>query len=94
MSMLNEVFTVRGKKRTSNDILRKNIKQLRIDSGYTQGKIAEVLGVEEKHYSSLENGRYNFTLKNLDILSELFNKPSWELLKDDCCYDSKNDKEK
>lgn len=70
-------------KKTSNDVLRNNLKLLRKENHYTQSKLSEVLGVEEKHYSSLENGRYNFTLKNVDILADFYGKEYWELFSED-----------
>ena len=38
--------------------------------------------INEKHYCSLENGKYNFTLDNLDLVSTILNKEPWELLKE------------
>ena len=32
------------------------LKQLRLKRGYTQGRIAEVLGVSSQHYGTLERG--------------------------------------
>ncbi len=67
---------------TSNETLRLNVKYYRVTKGYTQEKISDVLKVTEKYYSLLENGHYNFTLENLDIIAEFFNKKPWELLKE------------
>ena len=69
-------------KLSSNEILRINIKYYRLSNGYTQARIAEVLEVDEKHYNRLENGVYNYTLKNLDILANFFDKEPWRLLKE------------
>ena len=69
-------------KQSSNDIIRLNIKYYRILNKITQRKVAEVLGVDEKHYCSLEAGRYNFTLPNIDIICELLNVEAWVLFKE------------
>ena len=69
-------------KLSSNEVLRINIKYYRLLKGYTQASIAEVLEVDEKHYNRLENGVYNYTLKNLDILADFFDKEPWKLLKE------------
>ena len=57
----------------SNEIVRTNVRLYRIKNGLTQKKMAEYLNVDEKHYCSLESGRYNFTLQNIDIVCEIFN---------------------
>ena len=67
---------------SSNEVVRNNVKYYRITKGYTQEKISELMGINEKHYCNLENGRYNFTLDNLDLISNIFNKEPWELLKE------------
>lgn len=69
-------------KLSSNDIVRMNIKYYRTLNNITQRQISELLNVDEKHYCNLENGHYNYTLKNLDIIAELLNKEVWELLKE------------
>lgn len=67
---------------SSNEILRNNVKYYRIIRGFTQEKMSELMEINEKHYCNLENGRYNFTLENLDLVSTILNKESWELLKE------------
>ena len=69
-------------KLSSNDIARLNIRYYRIKNGFTQKKMAEILNIDEKHYCSLESGRYNFTLQNIDIISDLFGIESWRFLKE------------
>lgn len=69
-------------KLSSNEILRNNVKYYRITQGFTQEKISELMQINEKHYCSLENGKYNFTLDNLDLVSTILNKEPWELLKE------------
>ncbi len=70
------------KQLSSNEILRNNVKYHRIIKGYTQEKMSELLGINEKHYCHLENGKYNFTLENLDLVSNILNKEPWELLQE------------
>ena len=69
-------------KLSSNEILINNVKYYRITQGFTQEKISELMQINEKHYCSLENGKYNFTLDNLDLVSTILNKEPWELLKE------------
>ena len=69
-------------KLSSNEILRNNVKYYRITQGFAQEKISELMQINEKHYCSLENGKYNFTLDNLDLVSTILNKEPWELLKE------------
>ena len=65
-----------------NEVVRNNIKYYRIIRGLTQEKISELIGVNEKHYCNLENGRYNLTLDIIDRISRILNKEPWELLKE------------
>lgn len=69
-------------KLSSNEIIRLNVRYYRILNKITQKKIAEYLNVDEKHYCSLESGRYNFTLQNIDIICEILNIEPWRLLKE------------
>ncbi len=69
-------------KQSSNDIVRLNIKYYRLLNKVTQRKLAEVLGVDEKHYCSLEAGRYNFTLPNIDMISDFLHVEPWILFKE------------
>ena len=56
---------------SSNEIVRNNIKYYRITKGFTQEKISELLGINEKSYSNLETGRYNISLDRLDEISNI-----------------------
>ena len=66
-----------------NERIRYNVKYYRIVRGLTQEKISELIGVNEKHYCNLENGRYKFTLDNIDKISKILDKEPWELLKEE-----------
>lgn len=67
---------------SSNEIVRINIRYYRVLNKITQKKMAEYLDVDEKHYCSLESGKYNFTLSNIDIISKVINKEVWTLFKE------------
>ena len=49
------------------------LKQLRLSKGYTQTKIAEVLGVSPEHYGTLERGINWFSLDNILKLCDFYN---------------------
>ena len=58
--------------RSSNEIVRTNVRYYRNLKGLTQKQMADYLNVDEKHYCSLESGKYQFTLKNIDIICSVF----------------------
>lgn len=55
-------------------------KQLRQVRGYTQGKIAEVLGISSQHYGTLERGINAFSLDNILKLCDFYNVPVMNIL--------------
>lgn len=67
---------------SSNEIVRNNIKYYRITKGFTQEKISELLGINEKSYSNLETGRYNISLDRLDEISRILKLEPYILLKE------------
>ena len=67
---------------SSNEIVRNNIKFHRITKGFTQEKISELLGINEKSYSNLETGRYNISLGRLDEISKILELEPYILLKE------------
>ncbi len=67
---------------SSNEIVRNNIKYYRITKGFTQEKISELLGINEKSYSNLEVGRYNISLDRLDEISNILELEPYILLKE------------
>lgn len=75
---------------SSNEIARTNIRYNRIKRGITQKKMAEFLNIDEKHYCSLESGRYNFTLQNIDIICDVFNIEPWLLFKENNMIESQH----
>lgn len=50
-----------------------NIRNLRIDHGYTQKQIAEVLGVSQNTYSQYEIGVLNYPVDALVKLADFYN---------------------
>lgn len=56
-----------------NIVIGNKLKQLRISKGYTQLKIAEILGVSPQHYGTLERGVNAFLLENILILCDFYN---------------------
>ena len=70
-------------KQSSNEKLCSNVKYYRITRGFTQEKISEKMNMSEKHYCHLENGKYQWTMENLDLVSSILDKEPWELLKED-----------
>lgn len=68
--------------KSSNEIVRLNIKYFRTLKGFTQKQMADFLNVDEKHYCSLEGGKYQFTLKNIDIICNVLKMESWVLFKE------------
>ena len=48
-------------------------KQLRQSRGYTQGKVADILGVSSQHYGTLERGINSYSLDNILKLCDFYN---------------------
>ncbi len=48
------------------------LRKLRLENGYTQEKISEMLGISQKHYSEVERGLVGLGLGHLVQISELF----------------------
>ncbi len=69
-------------KKSSNEILCSNVKYYRIIRGFTQERISEKMNMSEKHYCHLENGKYQWTMENLDLVAEILNKEPWQLLQE------------
>ena len=49
-----------------------NIRNLRIDNGYTQKQIAEQLGISQNTYSQYEVGVLNYPVDALMILADFY----------------------
>ena len=49
-----------------------NIRNLRIDQGYTQKKVAEYLGVSQNTYSQYEIGILNYPIEVLEKLADFY----------------------
>ena len=50
-----------------------NIRNLRIDRGYTQKQIAEVLGISQNTYSQYEIGVLNYPVDAIVKLADFYN---------------------
>ena len=49
-------------------ILKNRLKEIRIERGYSQAKLAEIVGVSRNTISSIETGQFNPTAKLALIL--------------------------
>ena len=49
-----------------------NIRNLRIDRGYTQREIAKILGVNQNTYSQYEIGVLNYSVESLEKLADFY----------------------
>lgn len=49
-----------------------NIRNLRIDGGYTQRDIAKILGVNQNTYSQYEIGVLNYSVEALEKLADFY----------------------
>ncbi len=68
-------------KKSCNEIVRINVRYYRKQNNLTQKQMSDYLNVDEKHYCSLESGKYQFTLKNIDIICNVFNIEPFVLFK-------------
>jgi Predicted transcriptional regulators len=50
----------------------RELKALRARYGYTQKDLAKVIGVDETSYNKRENGKIQFTLKEIKIIKKEF----------------------
>ena len=69
------------------------LKQLRLAKGYTQGKIADFLGVSSQHYGTLERGVNAFSLDNILKLCDFYNVPIISIIGEIRSADRKRKKE-
>lgn len=53
--------------------LGQKIRKLRKNMGYTQEQLAELIGIDDKHLSKIENGIHMPTYKTLKKFSEILN---------------------
>lgn len=51
----------------------KQIKKLRIDNGYTQEKLSELIGISQRALSSIESGKNFISAETLENLLKIFN---------------------
>lgn len=58
----------------------KNIKKLRLEKGYSQAKLAELIGLSEDYISLIENGKRTPSLKRLIIIADVLEIDAYKLL--------------
>ena len=56
-----------------NEVVGKNLKELRMKNGYTQEQVSDYLGITQSNLSKIENGERNFNMTLLDKLCLLYN---------------------
>lgn len=55
-----------------NDVFPKRLKQLRLEKGLTQEKIAEVLNIKRSTYGEYERGKISPPIEKIETLAEIF----------------------
>jgi transcriptional regulator with XRE-family HTH domain len=66
------------------DILKRfgqNVRKIRIQQGLSQEKLAELSGIHRTYISSLELGKRNVSLVNINALAKALQIPPEDLLK-------------
>ena len=61
----------------------RNIRDLRIQKGYSQKKLAEIARMNVVYIGSVERGERNITVENLDIIAKALSIPTHLLLIED-----------
>lgn len=56
------------------------ISYYRKEKNFTQEEMADALGISQRHYSRIENGKTPITLKHLRVISRLLNVSITELI--------------
>lgn len=59
-----------------------NIKAMRIDMDLSQLYVASEIGISDRAYRNIENGKSKPSIKTLEELERFFNKPYQELLQE------------
>lgn len=57
-----------------------NIKKIRLDMGFSQCYVSSEIGISDRAYRDIENGKANPSLKTVKNLERFFNKTYQELL--------------
>ena len=66
------------------DIVKKlgqNLKEIRLDKGLSQGKLAKKLGVDPSYISQIERGLGNMSLKKIERLAKALEVTIEQLIK-------------
>jgi transcriptional regulator with XRE-family HTH domain len=64
-------------------IMGRNIRDLRIQKGYSQKKLAEIARMNMVYIGSVERGERNITVENLDVIAKALKIPTHLLLIED-----------
>jgi transcriptional regulator with XRE-family HTH domain len=56
-----------------DNVISKNLRQLRKENGYTQEQVSDYLGITQSNLSKIENGERNFNMSLLNKLCLLYN---------------------
>lgn len=62
-------------------IFAANVRQRRLELGFSQEQLAEVAGVHRTYVGMLERGEKNVTIYNIERIALALGLESWELLK-------------
>lgn len=65
-----------------NVLMGYKIKELRLKGGYTQAKVADILGVSAQHYGTLERGTNSLSLDNIMKLCDFYSVSLMSILGD------------
>lgn len=70
--------------------MNERLKQLRINSGYTQEQMKTLLGLKYKsHYNQIENGEIRVSLNLARKISKIFKKSIEEIFFEESVHDSR-----
>jgi transcriptional regulator with XRE-family HTH domain len=72
MIIVDTIYVVKGFFMFSQQIFAERVKLLRIESGVTQSRLAELLGVTRTQVSDIENGKTTTSLERLYKLCQFF----------------------
>lgn len=64
------------------ELIGRNIARIRIEKRFSQEQLCEISGVDRSHFSSIENGRRNLSVKTLIRIARALEVSPMELLRD------------
>jgi transcriptional regulator with XRE-family HTH domain len=66
---------------TLRNVLARNLKELRLERGFSQEAFADLAGIDRTYVSAIERARYAVSLDMLEKLSDALKVEPWTLLK-------------